>query len=114
MNRELTTLEIWLVIALLLCGVVLFSGCTTARQHMYMGQLADAGTTYYALNIKDGYREANPLADDVVGVIAIKAVFVCFVELFAYLFPNQANTFYGIGAASGYAPAVWNILEMNQ
>ena len=111
MNRELTTLEIWLVIALLLCGVVLFSGCS-AHQQMYVGQSLDIATTYYALEVREGYRELNPLADNMRAVLVMKALFLGFVELMAYWFPQHADVYYTIGAIGGYIPATINTVRV--
>lgn len=114
MKRETTILEAWLVIFLLGMFAVLFSGCTTTRTQFYCGQAADLSTTYYALEMDGNYYEQNPLADDFQDVLLMKAAYVGVVELFAYLWPEQAETFYFIGAIGGYAPAAYNMVQLGR
>ena len=75
------------------------SGCITARQGFYAGQGLDVGTTAYALN--NGFAEGNPLADDMQGVLVLKAGLVLLVEGIAHLDPDHADTYYKIGGVVG-------------
>ena len=110
-NRETTSLEGLLMLALSALGVALvlcMTGCTSARGNMYVGQLTDLGTTYYGLEVDGDYSEANPSANDMVGVLLMKVTAIGVIELGAYMFPDHADVLYWIGAGCGYCGGAYN------
>jgi len=116
MRRQLTISEHGMIVALLLVGTALLIACTgcTPRMHMYAGQGLDLASTYDALERHDGFYEANPLADDVQGVLLLKVAGIGFIELLAHLCPEKADTLYAIGAIVGYGAGIHNIYEVNK
>ena len=95
-----------------LAVVLAFTGCASPRQHFYAGQGFDTATTYYALEIDGGFEEGNPMADDMQGVLLMKLVGIGIFEGLAYLFPEQADKIYTIGAISGYGAGAWNTYQV--
>ena len=116
-NRELSTQEHGVVVILCLVGVLLIMafcvGCTTARNHMYIGQAMDVATTYYALEIDGGFVEGNDLLGDIEGVIIGKIVVIGIAETLAWLDPKNKSLYYKIMAVGGYAPAAWNTYQLS-
>ena len=95
------------ILLICLCCV----GCgMTPRAHFYTGQLADIGTTDYALD--HGAVEANPFAEDIQDVLLLKLIYAAITEGLVYLDPEHADTYYWIGAFAGYAAGGWNTYQI--
>lgn len=88
---------------------LLCSGCSTPRRNFYAGQSLDLATTYYALEMRSGFKEGNPLADDMGDVMIMKLSAVSVVELMAHVFPSSASPVYWTGAIAGYAAGGMNL-----
>jgi len=105
----------WLKLAAIL-AVLAFAlsqcGCgMTARQHMYLACGADAGVTYYALEVDGRYSEGSPLVDDDDwGQIAACNVLAIGVgEGAALVDPEHKDTYYWIVAVGKYVFACYNV-----
>ena len=108
--RQLSLSEHGMIVALLLIGIAVVlacTGCVSPRQHFCIGQGFDAAITFQALEVDGGYREGNPLADDMQQVLIMKAVMMLIVETAAYYNPDKADTYYKIGAVIGYGAGAY-------
>ncbi len=85
---------------------MLVGGCSSPRQNFYAGQGFDVATTQYGL--EHGFEEANPLADDMQGVLLMKVVYVGITEALAHMFPDDADLIYNAGGVIGLGAGAWN------
>jgi len=116
-KRNLTLSEHGMIVALLLIGIAVVlacTGCASPRQNFYAGQGLDVVTTGYGLEIKDDYKEANPLCDNYEQVIVMKVVVVGLVEFAAWAYPESADTIYRIGAIGGYIAGGANLYTLSR
>jgi len=114
MPKPTTVQRNGMITGLLLCVIALLASGCTPRMHMYAGQGLDMATTYNALELHDGFREANPFADDMQGVLLLKVAGIGFLETLAHWFPAHADRVYTIGAVFGYAAGVHNVYTVNR
>ena len=109
MTRELTYLEGLLVMVLLVAGICLTlacTGCTTTHhQQMYIGQAAYISTAY----INNGRDDVNPSVSGMGDVLLTQVILIALVEIYAYIFPDHADSAYSTGAIMGYVPAANNV-----
>ena len=115
-RNAMSKVEHGMVIVLLLIGILVtlaYSGCTTAQTNLYGGQGADALSSWYGLEVDGRFAEGNPNADGIKDVLIMKAIGIVLFETLAHVDPDQAGTYYTIGAMTGYISATHNIyLEM--
>jgi hypothetical protein len=104
-----------MIFAGMLCLIaLLLIGCASPRQNFYAGQGLDIATTYYAIERDGRFHEGNPFMDDMQDVLIFKAVFAGLVEGAAYLDPARADTYYWIGAITGYGAGAINIYTVTK